>query len=47
MARADQLKALLKAYSEGDDLHFYSVAMHNTFAIQQADSQQIFSQLAC
>ncbi len=27
MASADQLKALLKAYSEGNDLHFYSVAM--------------------
>ncbi len=27
MARADQLKALLKSHSEGDDQHFYSVAM--------------------
>ena len=27
MARADQLKALLKSHSEGDEQHFYSVAM--------------------
>ncbi len=27
MARADQLKALLKSHSEGNDQHFYSVAM--------------------
>lgn len=27
MAKADQIKALLKSHSEGDDQHFYSVAM--------------------
>ena len=27
MASAEQLKALLKSYAEGDDAHFYAVAM--------------------
>jgi len=27
MSNADQLKALLKSHREGDELHFYSVAL--------------------